>query len=295
VRALSREILRPVLLVALGAIWAFSALMPVNALAAPTILSREEEAQAKALEAERETLVQRIYRERLLQVPPETFHSGRANAKRPVLDVVEDLLFLDLAARILETGGVENVDRLREAAQVWRNRSARNATRSREVLSDRLHPSQDELVEAGRTGLSLVDVIARDDEKPAAAIAAVPGAAPMSAAPLDYIPVPPEDLAALRERYLASGRSVDEAWYSQLARDPIAEQRWKEQQRATELHVARLQTAWATDKGLSYQTGTWLQETWQRKDPVGLAIVAVLLLALGVVVLVALKLLRRDQ
>jgi hypothetical protein len=266
-----------------------------SAQAAPPILTREEEARAKALEAERETLVQRIYRERLLQVPPETFHPGRANAQRPVLDVVEDLLFLDLAARILETGGVENVDRLREAAQVWRNRSARNAARSREVLSDRLHPSQDELVEAGRTGLALADVVTRAEEKPAAAVAALPGAQPTSAAPLDYIPVPAEDLAALRERYLASGRTVDEAWYARLARDPIAEQRWKDQQRANELNVARLQTAWATDRGFSYQTGTWLQEVWHRKDPVGLAIVAVLLLGLGAVMLLAFKLLRRDR
>ncbi len=279
----------------IGALAAVLACVGATAKAAPPILSREEEARAKALEAERETLIQRVYQERLLQVPPETFHPGRANAQRPVLDVVEDLLFLDLAARILETGGVENVDRLREAAQVWRNRSARNAARSREVLSDRLQPSQEELVEAGRTGLALSDVVARAEEKPATTVAALPGAQPASAAPLDYIPVRAEDLAALRERYLASGRTVDEAWYSRLSRDPIAEQRWKEQQRANELHVARLQTAWATDRGLSYQTGTWLQEVWHRKDPVGLAIVAVLLLGLAAVLFLAFKLLRRDH
>lgn len=259
------------------------------------ILTREEEAQAKAEDIEREALIQRIYRERLLQVPSETFHPPVADVSRPVLSVVEDLLFLDLAARLLETGGAENVDRLREAAQTWRARATRDAARSRDVLADRLRPTQEELTESGRTALPLTVVKSRDEAKPAPSSTGVVAAEAPAAAPLDYIPVRPEDLAALRDRYQANGQRVDENWYARLSRDPIAEQRWKDQQRALEMNVARQQTGWATDRGTSYQIGEWLRETWQRKEPFGLAVIAIFLLAAGAVVLVAVKLLRRDR
>lgn len=268
---------------------------PGSATAGPdTILTREEEARLKAEEAEREALVQRVYRERLLQIPPETFHAPHVDTARPVLGLVEDLLFLELATRLLEHGGVENIDRLREAAQTWRGRAIRDAARSREALADRLRPTEAERADSARSGLSLEQVLARNEEKPADARPGVAAAQP-AAAPLDYIPVRPEDLNALRDRYMASGQSVDENWYARLARDPVAEKRWKEQQRAHETNVARLQTAWATEHGASYQIGTWLQDTWHRKDPLGLAIIAVILLGLAGVVWVAFKLLRRDR
>ena len=266
--------------------WAQSSVRPI-----PT---RAEEARAKAEEAEREALIQRIYRERLLQVPPETFHPPVADLDRPVLTIVEDLLFLDLAAHLLENGGAENIDRLREAAQSWRARATRDAARSRDVLADRLRPTRDELTESARTGLLLAVVKARDETKPTTSPSGTPTIQAPAAAPLDFIPVPAEDLAALRDRYRASAQTVDENWLERLSRDPTAEQRWKEQEAAADLSRARLQTAWATDRGTSYQLGAWLQETWQRKEPIGLAVIMVFVLALAALVFVALKLLRRP-
>jgi hypothetical protein len=271
-------------------------LLSHSAHAAPeTILTREQEAARNAEEAEREALVRLVYQERLLQVPPETFHAPVVDPARPVSAMVEDLLFLDLAVHLLEHGGVENVDRLRAAAQTWRARSTRDAARSLDALTDRLRPSREELTEAGRSALALSAVAARAEEKSGGAALGLDAPAPGSVAPLDYIPVPPEDLAALRERYLASGQPVDEAWYNRLARDPVAEERWKQQQAAMEKEVARLQTGWKTEKGLGYRIGTWTQEVWQRKDPLGLAVIAVFLLGAVATLFIGFKLLRRDR
>ncbi|MCK6570440.1 hypothetical protein L6V77_04925 [Myxococcota bacterium] len=270
--------------------------------AAPApILTREEEAARKADEAEREAIIALIYQERLLQVPPDTFHAPTADPKRSVAALVEDLLFLDLAVHLLEQGGVENIDRLRAAAQTWRARATRDAARSREALVDRLGPSRDELTEAARTALSVAEVAARGEERTTGAVVGTAPSGTLAAsatapvAPLDYIPVPPEDLAALRERYMASGRPVDEAWYNRLARDPIAEERWKQQQAAMEKEVARLQTGWKTEKGAGYQIGVWTQDVWQRKDPLGLAVIFVFLLGAGAAGFVVFKLIRRDR
>lgn len=289
------RVLGPAVGLVLAGVLSFGAGPASAQSSARPILTREQEAQAKAEDAEREALIQRIYRERLLQVPSETFHPPVADVSRPVLSIVEDLLFLDLAARLLETGGAENVDRLREAAQAWRARATRDAARSRDALADRLRPTQDELTESGRTALPLTVVKSRDETKPAPDPAGLVAAEVPAAAPLDYIPVPPEDLAALRDRYLANGQRVDESWYARISRDPIAEQRWRDQQRAMEMNIARQQTGWATERGATFQFGEWLRDTWQRKDPFGLAIIAIFLLATGAVVFVAFKLLRRDR
>lgn len=263
---------------------------------APTdILTREEEAARKAEEAEREGIIGLIYSERLLRVPPETFHAPTADLDRPVAAIVEDMLFLDLAVHLLEYGGVENIDRLRAAAQIWRARATRDAARSRDALADRLTPSRDELTEAARSALPLATVAARGEEKSSGAVVGGSAPAPVSVAPLDYIPVPPEDLVALRERYMASGRPVDEAWYNRMARDPIAEERWKQQQLAMEKEVARLQTGWKTEKGFGYQIGVWTQDVWQRKDPLGLGLIAIFLLGAAVAAFVVFKLIRRDR
>lgn len=296
-----RPLLLPVLLLLLT--------LAAPALAQP--VSREEEERLRALEAERDAIVD-LAAEELLTIQPETFHGPLGRTDRPTLDVVTDLLVLDWALALLEHGGAENLDRLRAAAQAARRKQVRDAARSREALADEVRPSSAERFEAGRTSVALREVLARPAEKPAddAPVPADgvppdgpgpgaprPGDRPAAGtrgAPLAYIPVSPEELAALRDRHRARGTG-SQAWLEQVAADPMAEQRWREASEAERQTNLRRTNTMAVEKEGGYALGEWLFVTFQKKDLLGLSVVAfVLLLFAGAVVLVF-KMMRKDD
>jgi len=255
------------------------------------VLTRAEEARQKALEVERDTLVREIVERRLMRLPPETVH-GAAFEHASVRDAVDRMLLLDQAMRVTELGGVENLDRLFLALAGIRGRAPRDAVRARDVLADRLALSREERAEAARTELALSRALAEREAKPADARPLAgpetqrldsPGPAPgqPSVAALDYIPVSPEELLTLRARHLADGRAKEQTWYDRLHADPLADQKWRERELAHQQRVARMATTHEISRGPSYQLGVWLQETWKQKEPVGLALIAIVVAGLG--------------
>ncbi len=261
-------------------------------------MTRADADARRTADRERMALVERIYQERLRAVPPDTFHPAADDGQRTVGTVAEDMVGLELTLRLIEPGGLENIDRIRSAALAWRTRNARSAIRGREVLKDKLRPSQDELDEAAHTTVPLAYVQAHPEERPTQPNSIGGGAAPPgtpSAPPLDYIPVPPEEMQALRERYLASGQPVSQTWYDRLYRDPAADEDWKRQRDAFELEVARVQTTHATEHGGSYQFGLWIQDVWHKKEPLGLALIGIFVVGALAAAALATRLLRRDR
>jgi hypothetical protein len=269
------------------------------------VLTRAEEARQRALEEERDTLVREIVQRRLMRLPPETVH-GAAFEHASVRDAVDRMLLLDQALRVTELGGVENLDRLFLALAGIRGRAPRDAARAREVLADRLALSREERAEAARTELALSRALAEREPKPANARPLAgpetqrldpPGSAPgqPSVAALDYIPVSPEELLTLRARHLADGRAKEQSWYDRLHADPLADQKWRERELEHQQRVARMATTHEISRGPSYQLGVWLQDTWKNKEPIGLALIAIVLAGLGVAGVVLYQVLRSRR
>jgi hypothetical protein len=286
-------------------------LLALPAAAQP--VSREEEDRLRANEAERQGIVDLAGTE-LLGIEPDTFHGPLGRTDRPTLAVVGDLLLLDWTLDLLPFGGAENLDRIRAAVRAERRKQVRDAARSRDELESEVKPSEAERFEAGRTSVPLRDLLAHPEEKPAndapvpaagsepvaggpGAVVPEPGsenARPAAAKPLDYIPVSPEELRALRDRHKAAG-TPNTAWLEEVAADPLAEQEWKERAEKERQSELRRTTTMSVEKRGTFALGEWLYDTFHNKDPVGLGVVVVVLLVLagGVYMLVAVV--RKDD
>lgn len=276
-------------------------------LAGPALaVTPEEEARLKALEDEREALVEQVFQERLTRVLPETFHRRPGLAVDTTLSAVQELLLLEWLDATLEHGGTENIDRVRTSVNVLRKRTMRDAARTREILGRHVRPERDDRFEAERAEAKLAEVVAnpldpaadpsRGAPKPATPKPAAPGsdaAAAADAPKLDYIPVAPEELQRLRERHMVNGFAApDEQWYAQLRHDPREQERWAAAARAENEKLKRTTARMDVKKGASYSIGLWIQEAWIQKNPFRLGIIAIFLLgflAVGYVLFIFLR------
>lgn len=281
-------------------------------LAGPAFaVTPEEEARLKALEDEREALVEQVFQERLTRVLPETFHRRPGISVDTTLSAVQELLLLEWLDAALEHGGTENIDRVRTSVNVLRKRTMRDAARTREILGRHVRPERDDRFEAERAEARLLDVVAnpldpaadpaRGGAKPVQPQPAAPGhqgaeaaAEVVAEAPkLDYIPVAPEELQRLRERHMVDGFAApDDQWYAQLRHDPREQERWAAAARAENEKLKRTTARMDVKKGASYSLGVWIQDAWVQKNPFRLGIIAIFLLgffAVGYVLFIFLR------
>lgn len=281
------------------------ALWALSPAAGAQPVSREDEERMRAQEAEREALVE-LALPALLDVEPETFHGPLGRVDRPTLDLVNDLLQLDWTLALLAHGGAENLDRIRATALAARRRQVRDAVGWRAALEAEVRASPAEEFEAGRTAVTVREVLAQPVEKPAIDAPLPPGGLPpappgsspaggpaggpgaRSDAPLDYIPVSADELRALRDKHRAQGRA-GEGWIDQLTADPVAEARWREATERLRQTNLRRTTPMSVERGGGYALGEWISGAFSERDPVRLVVffgaIGVILAAVALIVL----------